>query len=314
LHTSARTIYLDGQVGPWSWGIANLVNSSTRWCVPVFVMISGALVAQRPIADSTLFIKKRTATIGIPIIFWTVAYLLWRQFYRNEDMSYFIVAKYLFTGESYYHTYFLFLILGLYIFTPAIAAALSVLSRKQALILSSIALACASVTMTVQGLRPNALTYFVPYIGYFCLGAILINIKVPARIPALVVTTGIIATQVLTTAAVKNLGVKNEYGLYFYNYFSINVIAVSIAVFCLFKELRIPDEWGRIITKIAPLTLGIYLLHPVILELLRAFYSRQIPQLLWPILDVPVTFAVAVLISAAAAATMRRVPYLGRVV
>lgn len=38
LHTTARTIYLYETTDIVTFSIANLLNSATRWCVPVFIM------------------------------------------------------------------------------------------------------------------------------------------------------------------------------------------------------------------------------------------------------------------------------------
>src|SRR5262249_28179773 len=133
LHTSARTIYLYGEVSALSWNAADLINSATRWCVPVFVMISGALIASRPIADPASFMIRRASTIVVPIIVWSAAYLCWRSAVHGEHFTALSAAKELFSGAPYYHLYFLFLIGGLYIFAPVVAAALSFLPPRPAL-------------------------------------------------------------------------------------------------------------------------------------------------------------------------------------
>ena len=52
---------------------------AARWCVPVFVMISGALLLdpERP-QDARRFYSRRVARICAPLLFWTLFYLLWR--------------------------------------------------------------------------------------------------------------------------------------------------------------------------------------------------------------------------------------------
>ena len=62
-------------MGP-DWWLANAVDSASRWSVPVFIMISGAL-ALDPNRGSKprKFLSKRIWRIGIPLVFWTVVYL-----------------------------------------------------------------------------------------------------------------------------------------------------------------------------------------------------------------------------------------------
>ncbi|MVT29351.1 acyltransferase family protein [Acidovorax citrulli] len=47
LHVSARPIYMQKELSQWGWMLGNAVSSLTHWCVPVFVMLSGALVLGR---------------------------------------------------------------------------------------------------------------------------------------------------------------------------------------------------------------------------------------------------------------------------
>lgn len=88
LHVSARTIYLYDEVTPTIWNIANVISSSTRWCVPEFVMISGALLLRGATDDPMRFIKRRFAKIVVPIIFWSGVYLLWRAWNQPITLPY----------------------------------------------------------------------------------------------------------------------------------------------------------------------------------------------------------------------------------
>jgi len=51
-------------------------------------------------------------------------------------------------------------------------------------------------------------------------------------------------------------------GLYFYDYFRVTVIPMAIAVFLLLRE--IPP--APVLVGLAPLSLGIYLVHPLFIE------------------------------------------------
>ena len=44
LHLCATVVMQPDQLGTISWHLANLFDSATRWSVPVFVMLSGALL------------------------------------------------------------------------------------------------------------------------------------------------------------------------------------------------------------------------------------------------------------------------------
>ena len=44
LHLSATIVMDRDLLGTVGWHIANVIDAATRWCVPVFVMLSGALL------------------------------------------------------------------------------------------------------------------------------------------------------------------------------------------------------------------------------------------------------------------------------
>lgn len=65
-------------LGTEYWWISNVYDSISRWGVPVFVMVSGALLLDTSKQEGILtFYKKRLSKIFIPIIFWTAFYLFW---------------------------------------------------------------------------------------------------------------------------------------------------------------------------------------------------------------------------------------------
>ncbi len=76
---------------PPSWWIANLYLSASMWGVPVFVMISGALLLspEREYPSLSDFYKRRLNRLFLPIFFWTLVYLvllyLKKPLFRSAD-------------------------------------------------------------------------------------------------------------------------------------------------------------------------------------------------------------------------------------
>nr|WP_308217632.1 acyltransferase family protein [Paenalcaligenes niemegkensis] len=78
LHCAAvpLTRALDHGSVDWQW--ANVYDAATRWCVPVFVMISGVLLLNPDKQESVKrFYLRRARRILPATLFWTVFYLLW---------------------------------------------------------------------------------------------------------------------------------------------------------------------------------------------------------------------------------------------
>ena len=80
-HVSADVITEWGRFPASWWWAANIYDSFARGCVPVFVMVSGALLLPKDESYRSFFVK-RFKRILIPFVVWTALYLLWeRQFY-----------------------------------------------------------------------------------------------------------------------------------------------------------------------------------------------------------------------------------------
>ena len=57
LHTAAPLANQYGIVSNYDWWIGNIYNSITRFCVPVFLMISGALIFSKTYNSTNDFLK-----------------------------------------------------------------------------------------------------------------------------------------------------------------------------------------------------------------------------------------------------------------
>lgn len=76
LHVSA--IYLEKtSVNSIQWSVANILDSSTRWCVPVFVMLSGAFLLQKDISLKYLY-KVKISHLFILLVGWNAFYNIFR--------------------------------------------------------------------------------------------------------------------------------------------------------------------------------------------------------------------------------------------
>ena len=81
LHAAAFPYVIPQDVTPtvmWDWWTVNIYDALGRVSVPLFAMLSGALLLDPVKVEEPLrvFFKKRFNRIGLPIIFWSVAFLL----------------------------------------------------------------------------------------------------------------------------------------------------------------------------------------------------------------------------------------------
>ena len=103
----------------WIWHFANMFDAGLRWCVPVFFMLSGALLLTRDKEESVSeFLKKRLSKVVIPLIFWSFIYTLYNIYELGESYTAYEILIQFLTDDIYYHLWFLYTITGLYIMAP----------------------------------------------------------------------------------------------------------------------------------------------------------------------------------------------------
>ena len=110
--------FIKGDLTGFTRGVAALMTYATKWAVPVFVMVSGALVLSPPADRSPLaFYRTRLARIGIPLVVWHVVYAVLLEL-TSSSFDWRLAVSLLLKGELYTALYFFWLILGLYLVTP----------------------------------------------------------------------------------------------------------------------------------------------------------------------------------------------------
>ncbi|MDP9468609.1 MAG: acyltransferase family protein [Chloroflexota bacterium] len=259
-----------------SW-FGNAVDSAARWAVPLFVMISGALLLHSDLADDPLsFYRRRLSRIVPPLVAWTAIYLVIGHLTVNNPATMNIAGYSVLAGRPSSHLYFLYLIAGLYLVAPFLRPLVRLADRRNLgiAVVVFLALGIADDLIIAWGGigQVNATTRFVPYIGYFLAGAWLVGLA-PTRsrivAAAAVTVVGILATALGTELLIQRLGMGR--GLYLYEYLSVTTVPVSLAVFVLFvwsapaierMAARLPRGW---LSTVAASTLGIYVIHPLVL-------------------------------------------------
>lgn len=245
---------------------ANLLDSISRFCVPLFFMASGAAILSRDyeIVD---FYRKRLSKIIPVLVFWALVYLAFRVFVKGEHIGVLQAAMMFFGGHIYYHLWFLYVIVILYLLSPFMRRLVVSLSREEALMLFGIWLLVAVLlphVESVSGLRFGFVYRELgAYSGYFVLGYYLsrLEFKRPLASIAICVTSSL-AIFYLTGFASE---AKGEFVGTFYDYSSPLVFLQGVSAFLFFKSLESAKSF-EYIAKLAPLVFGVYLLHPLVLE------------------------------------------------
>lgn len=311
------------------WWLGNVIDSACRAAVPLFVMVSGALMLsagrREQVGD---FYRRRVQRIGLPLVFWSAAYLVLRTTVHGQSLGPEDILRALANGSPYFHLYFLFVIAGLYLVTPFLRLLVDHAPERLTVLLC---LALFGLGATDQVLvsfldagQPNAVTYALPYAGYFIAGHLLAQCTLPpsaVRVAGAAFLLSTAATAAGTWVLARPRGWSGP-ASYLYDYLSPTVIAASISAFVLLRAL--PDRFPVLdraavagsVSRLSTLSFGVYLVHPALMVLYRLYGPADALPSRAPALLVAVVmqWLVVVLAALAATALLRSVPLLRRVV
>jgi surface polysaccharide O-acyltransferase-like enzyme len=310
IHVSSMIVLKKYPAGPAVWWEAVALDGICRWCVPIFVMVSGALLIPNGTEGAGRFFQKRLARIGVPLVFWTVFYLAFRKLVDEPTLTPRAMAGTIIRGTPYYHMYFLYMIAGLYLLTPMLRIFWAG-ARHWMILLTAMVLLLSAVGETkwawIRGdvEMPSIFSLFWRFIGYYLLGAVVASSGASARM-------GLAACAVFVLAAVGAvIGFGTRGSPYLFDFLSVTVVAMSVAIFIAGVSLR-GEGWLRRIAK-RPLfhemvvcSLGIYLVHPLVLR--GAEFTGAFARLSAASWFMPVAVLLVFAASLALTAVLRRVP------
>jgi surface polysaccharide O-acyltransferase-like enzyme len=275
----------------FKWWVGNIYDSLSRWCVPLFVMVSGALVLPKagelPLRQ---FFRVRVVRILVPFLAWSAAYFLYRIYVRGEDLALSAFFIKLITEPIYYHLWFIYMLIVLYLFAPALSAFLNKTRRKYAWYLVALWFLWASI-LPFFDTPLDFETYFTPDMddysplrlsGYFLLGYLLKDWHIQSAdrifLALLIFLAGGAATIFGTYWMSRSAG---EFHPFFYKYFSVTVVMMTVSLFIFIKsifhapspvaaqgEKRFRLSYPKILRLVGGSVFGIYLSHALVLELL----------------------------------------------
>ena len=263
-----------------NWWLGCWLFYVAHCAIPIFVMISGALLLGNERQESALeFYKRRFYRVGIPLVFWTIAYLIVRQVVDHEHLTAGAILNLILTGDPYYHLWFLYMIAGLYLVTPVLRTFVRHSSQRDRIFAIVLILILANAYFQTDVLlwnnRRSIFTMFIPFIGYYLFGyevRLIDPKKIPSGVPFLTTTVSAVylaAFAPVFLARQGGVGVR-----YLFDFFSLPMVFLSIAIFWaayLHDATAKPPQGFRrtALEWVASATLGIYVLHPLVLAFIR---------------------------------------------
>ena len=280
------------------WGA--IYGSVLRPCVPLFVMITGALLL--PVrGDTSTFYKKRIPRVLYPFLIWSVLYNLFPWItgllglnpqiildffpYAGEEVmqqSFSVSLKYILMIPFNFsilavHMWYIYLLIGLYLYLPVFSAWVEKASERAKLMF----LLAWGVTLLLPYYYQFVSNYlwgtcswnsfgmlyaFAGFNGYLLLGHYLKNLEWSLKKTLAIGIPMFAVGYAVTLLGFRHITALPEYTdemlELFFTYCSLNVVMMTIPVFMLAKKVKVNSE--RMKKALANLTVcgfGIYMIH-----------------------------------------------------
>lgn len=301
--------------GTYEWWFGAVLLGFCRWCVPVWVMISGALLLSGSDNQSiSQFYHRRISRILIPLLGWSVVYSLWtflRSHLKGEPLPWMHQLLTTLDGRAYYQLWFLLPLLMLYLATPFLRMIVRESTDRQVLGISIVIWGYFLVVF-VHGLvidREAGLNMegFIAFLSMFLLGYVLRKWETPFASAPLVAIFFIVSI----------LGIGfwgKSTSVAWQQFFNVGINPLNLiasAAFFVFVRQYWRGKLSGWASDFAQASLGVYLVHPLVLDLIWYGLSRLHLSVF---LNIPILFVSVGMGSWLVARTLAKMPILRKFV
>lgn len=258
------------------WVTAVSLNSVSRWAVPVFIMISGALLLsdRRPF-NAKYYLQRRFGKVLVPFLIWSLFYAYlsgWGINGFDGELASSVLAD-SFHHATYYHLGFFYYFLPLYFVVPFLQVLVQKIDNTGLFILVMLWLLTTTFyLLSFDG--PWSNQYYL-YSGYLLLGYACYQ-KLPLD-KSLMMGMTVLGVAALLVTGFSVITDSVEVGEYivgrWLSYKTLNTVLAATMIFMLaryFGEL-ITGKVKRVIGFISDHSLGVYILHPIFLWPMKTY-------------------------------------------
>ncbi len=318
IHTASQNWYALPPSAP-AWQAMNIFDSMARPAVPLFLMMSGALMLapEKELSIKKLWLRYIPRLAGA-FMLWSVVYALYERtsaFTATTGVTITSIVKSAVIGQ--YHLWYLPVIILLYTLLPVLRAVLNDSNANSAehrrqfdgeprptqngrrrceyMLLLFLVYSVLTTTILLFNFPGHAYAKsladkfsfgaLAPHTGYFLLGFYLYRYTLP-RAARIALYIGGLCAPFVTAAATYYLSIRaGAPDERFYTVLSAATLLCAAALFIFFREIgarfAFPTEFARVIGFIASCSLEIYLVHVLFLNLLAD--RAGITTLSWPV-------------------------------
>lgn len=319
-----RDMPLDSSV----WAVSNFYHGINRFAVASFIMISGCLyLDSKRTWNLRRLWKRNILPIAAAYIFWQMFYAVYRIITNGtlaKGSKAALVKFMVYISKSYFHLWYLPMLIGLLIITPMLWEIVNSARGKQweeYMIVLFLVFQILPYTINyfslpwkdhimdiLQTVQPEMVT---GYIGYFILGHYLSHYEVSKKLEYLVYVLGVI----LILAAIGLCYISSQKSgkpiQSFYENYTLAGFSWGSSFFLFFKNHVSKIKWNekqeKRICYLGSCTFGIYLIHALIRDILHriGIDSMMISN---TAIAIPVLITMIFVLSLAAVMIIKKIP------
>ena len=306
------------------------MDGLSRIGVPLFIMISGALMLDKNYELSLEKLLKHITRMMIFFIFWSAIYciiynIIGQILIKHESIDIIkIVGSFI---RGHYHLWFVYLIIGLYLIVPLLRLWVNDNNKKyiEYFIILSIIFSYIIPQIINIGSYYNSLfeylndmleknlqlKYVGGYTSYFILGWYIHNYNIKNK--KIIYLLGFIGL-LISILGTYILSASTGGAIQMYENLSINILFQSIAMFMMIKDrfIHLQNKSNQIINSISKCSLGIYAVHAFIISIMYEILEKI--NFDFALMNIPIVFIVSFLVSYLVSFILSKIPVLKKIV
>lgn len=277
IHAGAE-IYHELPLESASFAAVNFISTAVRGGVPLFFMLSGALLLGREELDIKRFFRRHVLYLAGIFCLWSLVYALLRlagSAFLNAHAFFMALAG------GHYHLWFLPAMLLCYLFLPVVHAALhgkTLDGRYLVGLFLFLGIALANCNLTpdpayvLHRLTLNFSLDYLPYLGYAVWGWWLDRRDFPRKTLWIAPLVFLLVTLAASAGNRWYSFYKQTADGWLFSYFSLPSFLQATSVFCFCLALKgHAFRHARALEALSDAALGVYLIHPLLLHVLKRF-------------------------------------------
>lgn len=273
-----------GGVSDTSYVISVIWNSVSRVAVPIFFMISGALLLNEPVNIRKAM--KRMGRVLLTLLLWSGIYYVWNLLYRNRlfDMQKILeepVKK---------HLWFLYAIIGIYLVVPFLQSMVQNMSEEMMACFVAIWFAVITMEYILSIVGVN-ISYPIPllggscYLGYFILGYIIMTRleKIPLSF-ATCICGALLALLSVTVLTCVCTWLEGKHVEKLFENRNILVAVGTVSLFCAVLRCKeYSEQTKKMLQFLSKHTFMIYLCHVIFIDIVKLEFTPLTVHAFWGI-------------------------------